>query len=131
MKAGTAEVQGWLSRHPNLYRWMGEDDRGGGEAHLFDKLSSRDDDEKFDKAWKGDYLFKGLTLPNGLQDARHLYTFEKTPGEPLLIDACECEVHLREHRPKSLDTLPSFSASSGSSPHRNPFNPLSFFSGGA
>ena len=80
MKAGTAEVQGWLAHHPHLYRWLGEDDRGGGEAHLFDKLKPSADGSAFDAKWRDGYIFKGLTLPGGLQDARHIYTFEKTPG---------------------------------------------------
>lgn len=78
MKAGTAEIQSWLSQHPSLYRWMGSHDSGGGEAHFFDSLPK--DGSGMDTHWRENYLFRGLALPRGLKDARELYTFEKTPG---------------------------------------------------
>ncbi|EDQ89802.1 uncharacterized protein MONBRDRAFT_24926 [Monosiga brevicollis MX1] len=38
MKAGTAELQGWLSRHPAMSRYGGPSSSGTGEAHYFDSL---------------------------------------------------------------------------------------------
>lgn len=38
MKCGTAEIQGWLSQHPNMQRWGGKQDSGAGEAHFFDRI---------------------------------------------------------------------------------------------
>jgi hypothetical protein len=95
MKAGTAELQGWLSQHPALYRWQGTvvfyqckarssvvvypgpSASGAGEAHFFDKLASDDD---LESRWLDNYLWKGLTIPPHGPMLRNLYTFEKTPG---------------------------------------------------
>ena len=64
-----------------MYRWGGPSDSGAGEAHLFDKVHS---DQELDERWFKDYALKGFTLPRGPEDARRLYTFEKTPRYMIL-----------------------------------------------
>eukprot|EP00730_Choanoeca_flexa_P014597 TRINITY_DN6439_c0_g1_i2.p1 TRINITY_DN6439_c0_g1~~TRINITY_DN6439_c0_g1_i2.p1 ORF type:complete len:508 (+),score=124.07 TRINITY_DN6439_c0_g1_i2:289-1812(+) len=90
MKAGTAEVQGWLSQHPNMYRWGGPSDSGAGEAHFFDSLKS---DEDLAAKWKDDYVMEGLVLPRGPEDARSVYTFEKTPRYLMLEESAVARIH--------------------------------------
>jgi hypothetical protein len=76
MKGGTAELQGWLSQHPALWRYGGPSKTGAGEAHYFDFLES---DEELEKTWLTEYARDGFKLPKINFTSSH-YTFEKTPG---------------------------------------------------
>lgn len=83
MKCGTAEIQGWLSRHPHLQRWQGTLPKtsGAGEAHFFDDLT--EDGEEFEQQLREKYLYRGMLLPLIDANQTHDYkrwTFEKTPG---------------------------------------------------
>eukprot|EP00730_Choanoeca_flexa_P003486 TRINITY_DN11421_c0_g1_i2.p1 TRINITY_DN11421_c0_g1~~TRINITY_DN11421_c0_g1_i2.p1 ORF type:complete len:265 (+),score=3.36 TRINITY_DN11421_c0_g1_i2:129-923(+) len=76
MKAGTAELQGWLSQHPALYRWKGASRSGNGEPHFFDKLTS---DAELEAGWSK-YLWEGFSISESLSFIENRYTFEKTPA---------------------------------------------------
>eukprot|EP00730_Choanoeca_flexa_P003487 TRINITY_DN11421_c0_g1_i3.p1 TRINITY_DN11421_c0_g1~~TRINITY_DN11421_c0_g1_i3.p1 ORF type:complete len:435 (+),score=13.49 TRINITY_DN11421_c0_g1_i3:129-1433(+) len=94
MKAGTAELQGWLSQHPALYRWKGPPSvtlisspfhlsssagasrSGNGEPHFFDKLTS---DAELEAGWSK-YLWEGFSISESLSFIENRYTFEKTPA---------------------------------------------------
>ncbi|EDQ84209.1 uncharacterized protein MONBRDRAFT_13045 [Monosiga brevicollis MX1] len=89
MKAGTAEAQGWLGIHPNLYRWKGLVDSGAGEAKFFSTTHSK---AQLETRWQSDYLWPGFSLPQP-SAARDMYTFEKTPRYMVLDDPHLIRMH--------------------------------------
>jgi len=77
-KCGTGELQGWLSAHPTLQRWQGNEPKksGAGEADYFNRQATSDG--AVAKTWITSYLKAGFVLFKASDIAR-VYTFEKSP----------------------------------------------------
>ena len=79
-KCGTAELQGWLSAHPVMHRFQGNEPQksGAGEADYFNLLEADSPKNTLKKTWRTKYLRTGFVLTKP-SDATRLYTFEKSP----------------------------------------------------
>jgi hypothetical protein len=75
-KAGTAELQSWLSRHPAMRRIGNPNSTsGGGEGDYFGRdVSSQDD---LERTWR---RYLSLWAPTSFSDLPNQYHFEKSPG---------------------------------------------------
>eukprot|EP00039_Didymoeca_costata_P028335 m.20715 g.20715 ORF g.20715 m.20715 type:complete len:531 (-) comp6928_c0_seq2:62-1654(-) len=84
-KCGTAELQGWLSAHPALHRWQGNEPQkhGAGEANYFNHRSVS---EKYiNNTWIPSYLQQGFVLTKPT-DISRIYTFEKSPNYGIMSE---------------------------------------------
>ena len=77
-KCGTGELQGWLSVHPVLQRWQGNEPKksGAGEADYFNRNGQSATAIK--KTWINKYLKGGFVMFKA-SDISRVYTFEKSP----------------------------------------------------
>jgi len=75
-KGGTAEVQSWLSRHPNMRRTGdAQSVSGGGEADYFGRELKTE--KQLEGTWRK-YLQQWQ--PQEIESLAQHYTFEKSPG---------------------------------------------------